>query len=44
MVQIQINKDGATGSVPGSLPPITGSGAIGGLVITKIQREMRLES
>lgn len=44
MVQIQIKKDGATGSIPCSLPPITGSGAIWGLVITKIQRKMRLES
>lgn len=37
-------KDGATGSVPCSPPPIKGSGAIWGLVISKIQREMRLES
>lgn len=44
IVQIWIKKDGAIGSIPCSQPLKKGSGAISGLAISRIQREMRLES
>ena len=44
IVQIWIKKDGAIGSIPCSQPLKKGSGAISGLAISRIQREMTLES